>query len=111
VPGLGAPLNPGASPWEELDDALSLVGPWLEEAVERGGRPYSSSRGWEKDTLPKTESGFKFKARLDHIDDDYRQRILEDVQAECRGIPVPESDPCLIREGPTTITFIPRHQN
>lgn len=93
VPGLGAPLNPGASPWEELDDALALVGPWLEEAIERGGRPYSSSRGWEKDTLPKTESGFKFRARLEHIDDDYRQRILEDVQAECRGIPVPESDP------------------
>lgn len=93
VPGLGAPLSPGSDAWEELVDALAQVEPWLAEAIERGGRPYSSSRGWEKDTLPQASSGFKFRARLDPIDDDYRARILEDVQAECRGIPVPESDP------------------
>lgn len=92
VPGLGCPLNPGASPWEELADALEQIGPWLAESVLRGGRPYSSSREWEKDTLPKTESGFGFKTNLDDIDDDYRQRILDAVLAETRSFPASQSD-------------------
>jgi hypothetical protein len=92
VQALGCPLNPGASQWEELADALALLTPWLTEAIERGGRPYSSSREWEKDTLPKTESGFGFKTNLDDIDDDYRQRILEAVQAESRSFPASAGD-------------------
>lgn len=87
VPCLGEPVCPGpnASSREEIEAAAALAGPLMEMALAQGGRPFSSARHWAKARLTRREEAtdWGFKAKLEPITEEFRDRILEDVEARC----------------------------